>query len=66
MDTRMVVDELLCFRRDMDFVIVPDQDHLARHQPQNLFQQKDDVLGTQVTLKGAHTQTNLSQFWAYQ
>lgn len=63
MHPRMVFDELLCLRRGMDFVIIPDKDNIARHQPQNLFQQKDDVLRTQIALKGAYTQTDLSQCW---
>lgn len=63
MHARMVFDELLCLRRGVDFMIIPDKDNIARHQPQNLFQQKDDVLRTQVALKGAYTQTDLAQFW---
>ena len=66
MDTRMVVEELLCLWRDMDFVIVPDQNNVTWHQLQNLLQENDGMHGTQVTQKGANTQTNPSQFWTDQ
>ena len=65
MHSRMIFNELLCLRRGMDFVIIPDKNNITRHQPQNLFQQKDDVLRTQVALKRAHTQTELSKLWTY-
>lgn len=65
MHPRMIFNELLRLRRGMDFVIIPDKNNITRHQPQNLFQQKDDVRRTQVALKGAHTQTELSKLWTY-
>jgi hypothetical protein len=62
MDAWMVIDELLGWRRDMNFMAIPDKNNVTRHQLQHLFQEKDGVLRTQVTLKGAYTQTDLSQF----
>ncbi len=65
MHARMIFDELLCLWRGMDFVIIPDKNNITRRQPQNLFQQNDDVFRTQVALKRAHTQTELSKLWTY-
>lgn len=62
--TRMVFNEFLRLRRDMNFVIIPDENNVIRRQSQNLFQQKDSVLGSQVALKGARAQTEFSKFWA--
>ena len=66
MDTRMVVDELLCLWRDMNFVVIPDKNNVTWHQLQNLLQENDGMLGTQITQKGTHTQADLSQFWTYE
>lgn len=60
MDTRMVVDELLRLWRDMNFVVVPDKNNVTWHQLQNLLQEYDGMLGTQITQKGTDAQTNLS------
>lgn len=62
MDTRMIIDELLCLRRDMNFVVIPDKNNVAWYQFQHLLQENDRVLRSQVTEKGAYTQTNPSQF----
>lgn len=61
METWMVIDEVLCLRRDMNFVVIPDKNNVTRHQLQHLLQENDRVLRTQVTQKGAYTQTDLSQ-----
>lgn len=63
MDPRMVVDELLCLRRDMNFMVVPDKDNVTWRQLQHLLQKNDGLLGTQITQKGAYTQADLSQLW---
>ena len=60
MDTRMVVNELLCLWRDMNFVVVPDKNNVTWHQLQNLLQENGGMLGTQITQKGADAQANLS------
>lgn len=62
MDPWMFFEKLLCGRRDMNFVAIPDKNNVTRHQLQHLFQEKDGVLRTQVTSKGAYTQADLSQF----
>lgn len=62
MHTRMIVDELLCGRRDMNFVVIPDKNNVAGYQFQHLLQENGGLLRTQGTLKGAYTQTNPSQF----
>src|SRR3989304_5630664 len=43
MDTRMVVDELLCLWRDMNFMIIPDKNNVTWHQLQNLLQENDGM-----------------------
>lgn len=63
MDTRMVVDELLCLWRDMNFVVVPDKNNVAWRQLQHVLQKDDGLLGAQIAQKGAYTQADLSQFW---
>lgn len=62
METWMVVGELLCLRRDMNFVAIPDKNNGTGYQFQHLLQENDGVLRTQVTQKGAYTQADLSQF----
>jgi hypothetical protein len=43
-------------------VAIPEQNNVARHQLQHLFQENDGVLRTQVAQKGAYAQADLSQF----
>ena len=62
MDTWMFFEELLGWRRDMNFVAIPDKNNITRQTLQHLFQEKDGVLRTQGTSKGAYTQADLSQF----
>ena len=62
MYTWMVIDELLCLWRDVNFVVIPDKNNVTRYQLQHLLQENDGVLRTQVTQKGAYTQVDLSQF----
>lgn len=60
MDTRMVIDELLCLWRGMNFVVIPDKNNVTWYQRQNLFQENDGVVGTQITQKGAYAQAKFS------
>lgn len=62
MYTWMVVEKLLCLRRDMNSVAIPEQNDVTRHQLQHLFQENDGVLRTQVAQKGAYAQADPSQF----
>lgn len=62
MYTWMVVEELLGLRRDMNFVAIPKQNNVTRHQLQHLFQENDGVPRPQVARKGAYAQADLSQF----
>lgn len=62
MDAWMIFKELLCLRRDMNFVAIPDQKDGTRREPQHLLQENDRMLRTQVTLKGADTQAHSAQF----
>lgn len=66
MQTRMLLDELLSLRRDVNLVTVPEQNDRTRQAVQQLDQEKDGMLGPQVTLKGTDAQTDLPQLWAYQ
>jgi len=62
----MLLDELLGLRRDVNLVAVPEQNDRTRQAVQQLDQEKDGMLRTQVTLKGAYAQTDLPQLWTYQ
>lgn len=66
MQTRMLLDELLGLRRDMNLVAVPQQNDRTRQAAQQLDQEKHSLFRTQVTLKGAYAQTDLPQFWTHQ
>lgn len=66
MQTRLLFKEFLRFRREMNFVAIPEQKDGTWHEPQNLFQENDDLFRTQVALKRAHTQTDFAQFWTDQ
>lgn len=63
MDTWMFFEELLGWRREMNFVTVPDKNKLTGHEPQHLLQESDGVFRTQGTSKGAYTQADPSQLW---
>jgi hypothetical protein len=63
MDTWMFFEELLCWRRDMNFVAMPDKNNVTWYQLQYLLQENDSVFRTQGASKGAYTQADLSQFW---
>ncbi len=65
MYTWMVVDELLCLWRAMNFVVIPDKNNVTRHQLQHLLQENDGVHRTQATQKGAYPQADLPQFRTY-
>lgn len=63
MDTWMFCEELLGWRRDMNFVAIPDKNNITWHEPHYLLQENNGVLRTQGTSKGAYTQADLSQLW---
>lgn len=65
MQTWMSIQELLGLWTDMNFMAVPDKNDRPRCQPQDLFQENDRVLRTQVTQKGANTQIDPSQLWTH-
>ena len=60
MYTRMVIEELLGLWRGMNFVIIPDKNNVTGYQLQNLLQENDGVVGTQMTQKGAYAQAKFS------
>ena len=66
MQTRMLLDEVLSLQRDVNLVAVPEQNDRTRQAVQQLDQEKDGMLGTQVTLKGTYAQTDLPQLWTHQ
>jgi hypothetical protein len=63
MDTWMFFEELLGWRREMNFVTVPDKNNVTGHEPQHLLQESNGVFRTQGTSKGAYTQADPSQLW---
>jgi hypothetical protein len=56
----MVIEELLCLWRGMNFVVVPDKNNVTWYQRQNLLQENDGMVGTQITQKGAYAQAKFS------
>jgi len=54
------MDELLCLWRGMNFVVIPDKNNVTGYQRQNLLQENDGMVGTQITQKGACAQAKFS------
>ena len=66
MQTRFSLDKVLDQTSFMNGMVIPNQDNLTRNAPQELFEEQDHVLTTQIYLKRSHRQLYLSAMRAYQ
>jgi len=64
--TRFSLDKVVDQASLMNGMVIPNQDNWAHNTPQELFEEQDHVLTTQIYLKRSHRQLYLSTMRTYQ
>jgi hypothetical protein len=64
--TRFSLDKVLDQASLMNGMVIPDQDDGTRNTPQELFEEQDHMLTTQIHSKRSHRQLYLSAIWTNQ
>ena len=63
--TRFSLDKVLDEASFMNGMVVPDQDNWTRNAPQELLEEQDHMLTTQIHSKRSHRQLYLSSMQTY-
>ena len=64
--TRFGLDKVLDQTSFMNGMVVPDQDNGTRNAPQELLEEQDHVLATQIYSKRSHRQLYFPTMWTHQ